>query len=611
VGQASDLPTPAGGLRHWPWIISAACAVIALVAMWGWWRLASSPEPPRAVTRSAMTSGATFYAPALSRNGTRLAYMEVASPFRIWLRMMDQLEGHPIPGTDGIVPAFSPDGQWISYIKVPGPYQLKKIPVTGGTSIVLCDLQYSGVSDLSWGDDDSIFIGSARGLMRVPAAGGRFENLTTPDAKQGETGHFRPELLPGGQAILFEIATGASLDADRVAVLDLKTRTYHAIVNSGWAARYVPTGHLVYRRGAALFAAPFDLKGLAVTGAEAPVVEGISAPRLPTTGAEYAFSSTGLLVFREGGAPGTAGTAIAWMDRKGDVQTLPEPPHNWGGLRLSPDGKKVAGSIQGDASSNVTGGNPHIWIYDLERGILTPLTSSESSDNSPAWSPDGKYITFRSSRGDKSGIYRIPADSSGPPEMLASTESQAIAHCWTPDGKTLVYSQADQGKVQIWVLSPSATGGDGKPRRFRPEATSQEDQPQISPDGKSLAYISDQSGRWEIYVSPFPGPGGKFPVSTQGGRLPVWSHNGRELFYAELNPRRVMAVEIGSGPSFQAGRPQPLFIIRNDSGGAGFGVSPDGKKFLVRRPQENATGSTFMIVTDWFTELLRRVPVKR
>jgi eukaryotic-like serine/threonine-protein kinase len=243
------------------------------------------------------------------------------------------------------------------------------------------------------------------------------------------------------------------------------------------------------------------------------------------------------------------------------------------------------------------------------------LTPGDGTHIGAAWTPDGKFITYGSTRGDKFGIYRIRADSSGPPEMLASTESQPLPYSWTPDDKTLVYRQADQGKVQIWLLSPSVSGGDGKPRRFHPESTSVEDQPQVSPDGKWLAYTSDQSGRYEIYVSPFPGPGGKFPVSTQGGRLPVWSRSSRELFYVELNPRRMMAVAVAPGASFQAGRPQPLFIIRNDSGGAGYDVSPDGKRFLVGRPAETAAGSapetTFITVTDWFTDLLRRVPVKR
>jgi serine/threonine-protein kinase len=378
VGQTSPpVRREPQGSRRWPWIVAAAFAAIAIVAVWGWWRLASSPEPPRTVTRSAMTAGTTFLFPALSRDGTRLAYTDIRAPYSLWLRMMDQLEGHPIPGSEGAsFPAFSPDGQWIAYVKAPGPYQLKKIPVTGGTSITLCDVP--GLADLFWGDDDSILFGSSKGLMRVPAAGGPPESLTTRDTKKGETGHVQPQLLPGGQAILFTIRTaGPSPDAGRVAALDLKTDAYRVIVNSGVAARYVPTGHLVYRRGAAIFAAPFDLKRLAVTGAEAPVVEGIASPVVSGNAypVEYSFSSTGLLVFLAGGGSGS-GRAIDWMDRKGEMQTLPEPPHNWGHFRLSPDGKKVAGNILGDGS-NAAAGNSRTWIYDLERGILTPLTPGD------------------------------------------------------------------------------------------------------------------------------------------------------------------------------------------------------------------------------------------
>jgi serine/threonine-protein kinase len=597
-------PAPPAAARPrpvWGWIAAAGVTINAAAAIWA--LLHPAPAPLHTVTRSAMTVTATQYSPALSRDGTRLVYVDGGRPSRLWLRMMDQLEGHPIPGAEGVAPVFSPDGQWVAYVKVPAPYQLKKILVTGGTAITLCDLP--AALPLYWGDDDAILFGSGQGLMRVPAAGGRPETLAALDAKSGETGHYRPQLLPGGQAILYTTGIGP-LDASRIALLDVKTRASRVLVNAGWAGRYAPSGHVVFRRGGALLAVPFDLKRLAVTGSETPVVEGLAGYRLGSP--QFDFSDSGLLVYQAGTGTDPGVRALVWMDRKGVAQPLPEPPHNWGGPRLSPDGKTALGVIFSDEGTASFG---RIWTYDIERRILTPLTSN-GDDYAPIFSPDGRWVVFGSDRGGKHGIYRIAVDSSSQPELLLITDQRATPWSLTPDGKTLLYYTIPHNT--IWCVALPAAGGDGKPRRFHPESTAQETQPQLSPDGKWLAYTSGQSGRYEIYVSPFPGPGGNFRVSTQGGRLPFWSHNGHELFYVELNPRRLMSVEIVPGAAFHAGPPQPLFTIREDAASVAIDITSDGKRFLITTPLEGTAAGgapNFVFVTDWFTDLLRRAPVKR
>jgi serine/threonine-protein kinase len=581
--------------RQWTsWALAALFVLAVAAAAWGWLR--TPLAPPRLVTRSAMTLAGGGYSPALSRDGTRLAY-DGSAPDGIWLRMMDQLEGKPIPGAEkGEFPAFSPDGQWIAYSTYPAPYKLKKIPVTGGASITLCDAPDAEGPD--WGADDTIVFGSSKGLMRVPAAGGTPESLTAINAKSGETSHYDAELLPGGQAILFTISTtGNSLDSSHIAVLDLKTRAYRVLVNSGFGPRYVPTGHLVYSRGHTLFAVPFDLKRLVITGSETPVVEGVAL-------GDYTYSDSSLLVFRASNGPGLNPSTLEWTDRKGVAEALPEPPHAWGQLAISPDGKLVAGTIQ-DSASTSDDGHSDIWIYDLERRTLARLTF-EGYNTWPVWTPDGRWVTFASTREGKHGIYRVAADKSGQPELLLAAEAgveSVVPSSWTPDGKMLFYNQIADGKSHIWIL-PAPGGGESKPRQFS-ETSFSEHLPKVSPDGKWVAYFSSESGKSEVYVVPFPGPGGKSQISTQGGRLPTWSHSGRELFYREPVTSQLMAVDVQTAPVFRAGRPQALFKLNG-----GYDAMPDGKRFLVQRLPERASTTTFVTVTNWFDDLLRRAPVK-
>jgi serine/threonine-protein kinase len=607
---AEALPpaSPRPGIRpRIAWAAAGLSALLAIVVTWGWLR--NPTAPPRTVTRWEMTFASLIFSPSLSRDGTRLAYSEFSegSP-RLMLRMMDQLEGTSIPGADFAGnKAFSPDGQWIAYM-TGFPVQLKKTPLTGGTQITLCDVPTRGQSlsaSLTWGDDDTIVFGSSKGLMRVLAAGGRPQSLTEINPRNGEIAHGDPQFLPGGQTILFTLAE-SSPNSSRIAVLDLKTHTYRVVANPGWAGRYVPTGHLVYRRGSTLFAVPFDVRRLAVTGSENPVVEGIGSLSGPGT-ADYTFSDSGLLVAQAGRSVMQT-TTLAWMDRKGGVQLLSEPPHGWITFRMAPDGKRMAAQILSSTSSA-----PDIWIYDFERGTLTRLSSGGSGFF--AWTPDSRWVTFGSFGGGKYGIYRVPADSSGQPELLLASESAMHPFSWTPDGKTLLYTQFEQGVLHIYVLPFSGNGGESKPRRLFAARSFEERSPELSPDGKWLAYFSSESGKNEVYVVPFPGPGARTTISTRGGMIPRWSHTGRELFYEEPGPpRRLMAVEIQTGPPFRAGHPEPLF---NLTGAAvnlrDWDVAADSRRFLVMRPPEAAmkTVSALLVVTDWFEDLVRRVPVKR
>jgi Tol biopolymer transport system component/predicted Ser/Thr protein kinase len=599
VGLLLEEAPQATGPRHSrvPWVVAAA--LLVGVAIWGW--LHTPPAEPRPVTRWTMTlpddpwllgSGL-----AISRDGTRLAYAgQTGGSSRIWVRMLDQPEGKPIPGTEGgLRPFFSPDGQWLAYFTgLVGP--LKKVPVTGGTPITLCDSAsfFGG----SWGEDGSIIFTVNGALTRVSASGGKCEDLTKADPQKREF-HRWAQILPGGESILFTIGTGGLFDSARIAVLDLKSGGIRVLVNGGSSGRYVPSGYLVYVRGGAMFAIPFDLKRLVVTGSEIPVIERVFYN--PTGGfADYTFSDSGLLVYRAETRAVTEGT-LEWLDRKGATQALPAPRQHYLGVRLSPDGQRAAMAI-----SDRAGGIFDIWIYDLPRGALTRLTSVGLNEN-PVWAPDGRHVAFRTRAG---GILWAPADGSGRPELLLPSQgaldpgAAARPDSWTPDGKMLVY---DSGfSRHIWMVpmpgAPPVSRSESKPQLFLDTSFNESDG-QVSPDGRWVAYTSDESGSYQVYVRPFPGPGARTSISIEGGQEPRWSHDGRELFYRDAGKKQLMAVDIQSNPVFRAGQPRALFELRTTS----WDVAPDGKRFLVvKEPETAASEAKLEAVVNWFEELRQK-----
>jgi serine/threonine-protein kinase len=568
-----------------------AAALAGGVAIWGWLR--TPPAEPHPVTRWTAALPATGFEGSglsISRDGARLAYNGGSdSSRRIWVRSLDQPEAKPVPGTEGgLRPFFSPDGQWLAYF-TGGLGALRKVPVTGGTPITLCEeASWRGGS---WSEDDHImFTGSSGGLMRVSASGGVCETLTTPDPQKRES-HTFPQILPGGQSILFAIGTGGSFDTARIAALDLKSGGIHVLVNGGMRGRYVPSGHLVYVRGGTMFAVPFDLKRLVVTGPETSVIEGVFY--IAGGGfADYAFSDSGLLVYR-GDTRGILRT-LAWLDRKGASQASSAPPQDYQDVRLSPDGQRAAVALHRGANLY------DIWILDLARGALSRLTA-EGNSAFPVWTPDSRRVAFGWNFGTR--VLRwAPADGSSKPEVLFDGQP-ARPDSWTPDGKTLLYETF--GSAHIWTLQPAVSGGDGKPR-LRFEATSfSERDAQVSPDGRWVAYTSDESGKSRVYARPFPGPGGKTPISIEWGQEPRWSHDGRELFYRDPDKNQLMAVDIQTNPAFRAGQPHALFALGN----VPWDVTPDGKRFLaLKEPEAAASEAKMQAVVNWFDELRRKVP---
>jgi Tol biopolymer transport system component/predicted Ser/Thr protein kinase len=582
--------------------LGALLLVAAITSLATWYLKPSPPQPvsrlvinlPPGQQLSGLDNGPAV---ALSPDGTHLAYVATqGGTQQLYLRAMGSLEPKAIPGTEGAVnPFFSPDGQWLGFF---AGGRLKKVSVSGGTALTLGDASIP--LGASWGSQEIIVFAPTNNgvLQQVSDAGGARQPLTR--FEKGEISHRWPDFLPGTKAVLFSAGSNPiNWTNTQVAVQSLGTGERRNLIQGATQPRYAPSGHLVYAQGGSLMAVLFDPQRLAVTGAAVPVVEGIL--QSPSRGAaQYSFSATGSLVYVPGGAQSLAQSRLAWVNRNGTEQPLAVPMHAYQFPRLSPDGRRVAVGIDEPESSDV-------WLYDLSRETLTRLTFGESVNQNANWTPDGKRIAFRSNKEESSNLFWQLADGSGGLERLTTSEYFQAPNSWSPDGQLLAFIEVNPTTgYDIWVLRM----GDRKPEPFL-RTPFLESAPRFSPDGRWLAYISDESGHREVYVQPYPGPGGKRQITTEGGTEPVWNPNGRELFYRSGG--RMMAVDIVTQLGFAAGKPRVLFdgpYLPSPVTFPNYDVSPDGQRFLMLKPSEQAQAAPTQInvVLNWFEELKRRVP---
>jgi eukaryotic-like serine/threonine-protein kinase len=590
-------------LRRWAVASGLVCLTVVAITGLAVWNLhPPTPTDSLAVTRLTVALPpdeelvvAGSPAIALAPAGTQLVYVATHAGIRqLYVRSMDSFEGKPISGTQGAsAPFFSPDGQWVGFF---AEGKLKRVPITGGFSQILCDA--SSPFGGSWGPNDTIFFAPAAlsGLWQVSAQGGTPRPFTKLDRQKGEISHRWPQVLPGGKAVLFTMWTGPGWDESQIEVQALGGGERRVLIH-GDDGYYLPTGYLVYsRRGTGtLMAVPFSVARLEVAGS-APVAVAERVLEGANGSTQYSLSEHGLLAFVPGGSRQLE-RSLVWVDRNGKVEPLPAPPRPYQGPRLSPDGQQVAVGVQG--------AKEELWLYSLTRGTLTPLTS-EGSSQVPVWTPDGKRVAYRATRAGFRNLYWRLADGSGVEEPLTTGEGGQTPGSWSRDG-TLVFTDQSPTVPDVWVFRHSV-------REQKPflQGPFNKRAPMFSPDGHWLVYESDKSGRDEIYVQPYPGPGGTEPVSTNGGTEPVWSRNGREIFYRIGD--KMMSVNVTTQPRFSASKPTMLFVFDDRhtepiAGTPNYDVSLDDQHFLMLKPSEEVQAATQIhVALNWVEELKEKVP---
>jgi serine/threonine-protein kinase len=515
----------------------------------------------------------------------------------------------------GSGPFVSPDGRWVGFYDSTGQ-ALKRVPLAGGTPVNIAAVT-SDVYGASWGPDDTIVFGTRStesGLSRVRASGGDPELLTRPDRAAGELSHVWPDVLPGGRAVLFTILR-QTLEQSEIAVLDLSTREYRAVIRGGTYPVYATSGHIVFSGGGTLRAIAFDVQRLETIGE--PISVGSEVLTKASGAADFTVSQDGLLAYVRGVEVqrGTAPRTMVWVDQSGREIPIDAPRRPYAIPRLSPDGRRVAFQ---DSSNDFD-----LWTYDFSRRAFERITFDPGQDTDVVWSPDGRRIAYYANdRADGPGIFLRASDGSGDDERL--TTGAHRPQSWSSDGLRLVFSDfgtmasltSAQGSV---ILGASRSNRDvglveltgaRTPRPLFVTPTG-EDASRISPDGRWIAYESRESGTDDVFLRAFPdAASGRWQISRAGGRDPVWSRDSRALFYRQGNA--IMVVRVNGSPA-NWGAAEMLFegAYYFADGPTHFDVAPDGR-FLMLKGEDPAEVNRprLVMVVNWDQELQRMVPTR-
>ena len=552
---------------------------VAAFALWS--RPAIVTRPTTRLT-IALPAGAelTSY-PAITRDGRTVAYVvrQGTDDSQLYLRDLDSFDARAVSGASGArQPFFSPDGKWVAYF---AKGFLQKAEVSGGAPIRLVEAPYPFGG--TWTDDNQIIytVSLSSGLLQIPAGGGTSTSISKPDGAANGYAHVFPQALPGTRSVLFTIwgqnKGSAVLSRDTgkwQQVLPATTfagATYDS--SSGASGRL-----LIVDEGAGVRAAPFDPQRPALTSADTTVLDNVYYDIETEAQGWLAVSANGNAVYVSGNP---AKTSLVWVNRDGRIEPSERKQDVYREVRISPDGTKA-----------VVRTTMNLWVYDLQRGTSTPLTSGNDNNLLPVWTLDGRRVLFASNRGGDWDIYSQQADGSGAAEVLLKRPADQFPYGFAPDGTLLFTEIGPRTGRDLWTLSP-----DGKPSPFR-VTSANEYAAQVSPDARWIAYASDESGRPEIYVASYPGGEHRYPVSTAGGARPMWSPDGKDLFFVTGDA----FVSVAFQPDGTVSAPRRLtdrsnFLINDRF--QSFSVSPDGKRILMIQRDPGSAPRQLNVILNW------------
>ncbi len=544
---------------------------------------------------------------AVSPDGAQIVFASSLPGQRdqLFVRRLGAVEAEPIKGTESPAgggdsvqqPFFSPDGRFVAFFSGQES-ALKRVPVGGGPVERLASLPPQNCAGSWHGDVKLVACGATGGVQRLPASGGTLTPVTTLDASRKEFAHLYPQFLPDGEHVLYFAQT---TDGDAaIYVGSLAGSAPVRVVKTEAMARFAPPNQLLYVRDRALVSQTLDLSRFALVGDAITVSKSVMVAGNSRIG--VSTSDNGVVVLAQG-TDVLGSDEILARDRAGRaVGSGPlELLISFGWARLSPDGRSVA-------FSRASGSQDHIWVKNLDRGVVSRVTTDEALNRSPVWSRDGRRVTYVSLRGPdgRTGLFERDVAALSAERLLVRGERGDILfpEDWSPDGRTLVYrSFSSRGGDDLMVLEasegavPTPYLRDG----FNNRAAS------FSPDGRWLAYISDESGTFQVFVRSFPDPTqAKYQVSADGGGYPRWRGDGGELYFVSAR-NRVTAIGVTHGSGLSFGKPVDLFDLGDVSVVTAvrspFDVSADGQRFIIVRPMTGAGGVSLTIAVNWMAGL--------